>query len=408
MDTFPYAEKLLKEKPNLPLAGIKVIDMTRLLPGPYATMLLGDLGADVLKIEDPQLGDYLRWRGPYINGEGASFLVLNRNKRNMTLNLKHAEARDIFLKVVADADILMESFRPGVLDKLGVGYAQLKEINPRLIYCAISGYGQDGPYAQRAGHDLNYIGYAGALGQTGRAGEAPALPGVQIADLGGGGMLSLVGILAAVEGRHRTGEGRFVDISMTEGVASWLTYMAGDYFASGETQKRGSGRLNGGLPEYGVYETSDGKWLTVGALEEKFFERMCNLIELPQYKNDVQSEGARADEIRAAFTTRFKQKTREEWLSLLAGEETCVGPVYEIDEALNDPQMQARGFVTEIEHPKAGLIKQLGCPMKMDELPANDVLRVPPPSFGEHTAELLRGLGFSAAEIERLKKEKAI
>jgi crotonobetainyl-CoA:carnitine CoA-transferase CaiB-like acyl-CoA transferase len=408
MDAFPYAEQLAREKPNLPLAGVKVIDLSRLLPGPYATMLLGDLGADVLKVEDPQLGDYLRWRGPFVNGESASFLVLNRNKRSMTLNLKHAAGREIFIKLAQQADVVVESFRPGVMEKLGVGYPQLKEINPRLIYCAISGYGQTGPYVNRPGHDLNYVGFAGALGQGGRAGQGPALPGVQIADLAGGGMLSIIGILSALEGRHRTGEGRFVDISMTDGVASWLTYMAGDYFASGEPQKRGEGRLNGSLPEYNVYETADGKWLTVGALEEKFFERLCDLIELPQYKKDVDSKGARNEEIKAAFTTRFKQKTRAEWLALLGNEDVCVGPVYELDEVFEDPQLLNRGLVAEMEHPKAGRIKQLGLPVKLDNLPEEDVMRVPSPSFGEQTTAVLEALGYSTSDIARFKQEKAI
>jgi crotonobetainyl-CoA:carnitine CoA-transferase CaiB-like acyl-CoA transferase len=370
-------------------------------------MMLGDLGADVLKVEDPQLGDYLRWRGPFIGGESASFLVLNRNKRSMTLNLKAAEGREIFKKLVAEADILIESFRPGVMTKLGLDYEQLKTINPRLIFCAISGYGQTGPYSQRPGHDLNYMGFAGALGQTGSVGEGPTLLGVQVADLAGGGMLSIIGILSALEGRHRTGEGRFVDISMTDGIASFLTYMAGDYIASGEFQHRGTGRLNGSLPEYGVYETADEKWLSVGALEHKFFARLCELLDLKGY-NEINSVGTRAEEIRAALTSKFKEKTQAEWLALLAEDEVCVGAVYEIDEVLSDPHLLERGLVAEIDHPKAGRIKQLGLPIKLDQLPTEDVMRVAPPGFGEHTAEILSSFGYAPAEIERMKNEKTI
>jgi len=406
MEAFPYAAKEPAERPNLPLAGIKVIDMTRLLPGPYATMLLADLGADVLKIEEPQLGDYIRWRAPFINGESASFLMLNRNKRSLTLNLKAAEGQEIFKKLVVQADIIIESFRPGVMSKLGLGYEQLRELNRGLIYTAISGYGQTGPYSQRPGHDINYIGFAGALGQTGRVGEGPILPGVQIADLAGGGMLSLIGLLAALEGRHRTGEGRFVDVAMTDGVASWLAYQAGDYFAGDKMSQRGTNRLNGGLPEYNVYEAADGKWLTVGALEPKFFARLCQLLALPDYETN--SEGARATEIKAALTTRFKEKSQGEWLTLLADEDVCIGPTYELDEMLSDPHLLERGLVEEIDHPKAGRIKQLGLPVKLNDLPPADVLRRPPPGFGEDSADVLAALGYNQADINRLKKEKVI
>lgn len=400
---FPDAAR---DRANLPLHGIKILDLTRLLPGPYATLLLADLGADVLKIEDNQMGDYIRWGKPAIGEYSAGFMVLNRNKRSMTLNLKSDEGREIFIKLAKEADIVMESFRPDVMSRLGLGWEQLKEINPRLIYCAISGYGQDGPYKLRPGHDLNYIGYAGVLGQTG-APEQPVLPGTQIADLGGGGLLSVVGVLAAIEGRHHTGKGRFVDISMTDAIVSWLTYHAGNYFATGVPGKRGEQRLTGAFPEYYVYQTKDDKWLSVGALEPKFFSRLTELLELQEY-NQVGTNGARAEEIKSALTARFKEKTRDEWLTLLGDEDVCVGPVYDIDEVMTDPQLQAREMITEIQHPTLGAIKQIGLPIKFDDLNTQDYMRQHPPGFGEQTADVLAALGYSQEDIKRLREQKVV
>lgn len=398
---FPYATET---NDRLPLVGLKVLDLSRLLPGPYASLLLADMGADVIKVEDTQMGDYVRWGGPQINGENPMFMALNRNKRSVTLNLKAAEGREIFKKMVKEADVVIESFRPGVMSKLGLGYEQLREINPGIIFCAISGYGQDGPYKDRAGHDLNYIGIAGALGQTGPASGTPVMPGVQVADLGGGAMQAVIGILAALQGRHVTGHGRFIDVSMTDGVVGWLSHLAAFYFATGQKFSRGTYSLNGVLPEYSVYETKDGKYLSVGALEPKFFGRLCQLIGLEQY-GETNARGERAAEIRAALTARFKEKNREQWLAILANEDTCVGPVYEIDEVFEDPQIQARGLVVEMEHPKAGKQKQVGLPLKFDGLTEKDIVRRPSPGFGEHNAEVLAALGYSPDEIERLKKE---
>jgi crotonobetainyl-CoA:carnitine CoA-transferase CaiB-like acyl-CoA transferase len=230
---------------------------------------------------------------------------------------------------------------------------------------------------------------------------------VQIGDLAGGAMQAVIGILAALEGRHHTGQGRFVDISMTDGVVGWLSPVAAMYFAAGYRASRGSYSLNGGLPEYSVYETQDGKYLSVGALEPKFFSRLCQLIGLENYA-EVGTRGERATEIRAALTARFKEKTRDEWLEILANEDTCVGPVYEIDEIFEDPQIQARGLVVEMEHPKAGRVKQVGLPVKFDGLTEKDIVRRPSPGFGEHTAEVLATLGYSPDDIERLKKEGVI
>ena len=399
---FPYADVL---NSTLPLSGLKVVDLSRLLPGPHATLLLADLGADVLKVEDPQLGDYLRWGWP--PGENPAFLQLNRNKRSLTLNLKAEEGREIFKKIVAEADVLLESFRPGVMARLGLGYADLKRVNSGLIYCALSGYGQEGPYQHRPGHDLNYIGFAGALALGGPADAAPVIPGVQIADLAGGSLMSLVGILAALHGRQLTGQGRLVDVSMTGGVIGLLPYQASMYLATGEPVRRGQWRLNGGLPEYAVYETADGKYLTVGALEPKFFNRLCTLLDMPEM-DEVNSSPAKGAEIRAALAAKFKQKTRAEWLELLADEDACVGPAYEMDEVFDDPQAIARGTVVETEHPKLGKLRQLGLPFRLDGLDPQAVVREPAPGFGEHTTEILSALGYDEAAIERLRSEGVV
>ncbi|MDB5078134.1 MAG: CoA transferase [Chloroflexi bacterium] len=396
---FPFAEEI---NPQLPLSGVKVVDLTRLLPGPHATLMLADLGADVLKVEDTQQGDYLRWGAP--PGENPAFMQLNRNKRSITLDLKQPAACEIFKKIVAEADILLESFRPGVMTRLGLGYEDLQAINPGLIYCSISGYGQEGPYKNRPGHDLNYIGYAGALGLTGPAGGAPIIPGVQIADLAGGSLMSLVGVLAALHGRQATGKGRMVDIAMTGSVTGLLAYQAGIMLAGGEPIRRGEWRLNGGLPEYAVYETADGKYLTVGALEPKFFSRLCTMLGLTEY-GEVYAQPERAAEIRAKLAEAFKERTRDEWMEVLGDKDVCVGPAYELEEVFEDQQAQARGLVVEMEHPRVGKVKQLGLPFVLDGLDPQSVVRLSSPIFGEHNAQVLAALGYSPDEIEQLRQD---
>lgn len=399
---FPFAAET---DPRLPLSGVKVVDLSRLLPGPHATLMLADLGADVLKIEDTTMGDYLRWGWP--PGENPAFMQLNRNKRSLSLNLKTTEAREIFRKIVVEADILLESFRPGVMTRLGLGYDELQELHPGLIYCAISGYGQTGPYKNRPGHDLNYIGYAGALGQTGPKDCPPVIPGIQAADLAGGSLMALVGILAALHGRQLTGRGRFVDIAMTGGVTGLLPYQASITLASNEEIRRGEWRLNGGLPEYAVYETADGKYLTVGALEPKFFNRLCTILGMPEY-DEVNANPERAALIRSKLAAAFREKTRDEWLELLADEEVCVGPAYELNEVFDDPQAQARGLVVELDHPKAGKVRQLGLPFVLDGLEPQAVVRQPSPGYGEHNTAILATLGYSPEQIEQMRQDGII
>jgi crotonobetainyl-CoA:carnitine CoA-transferase CaiB-like acyl-CoA transferase len=409
-EVFPFAAEAAQH-PELPLAGLKVLDLSRLLPGPYASLLLADMGADVLKVEDPQFGDYLRWRWPFAspaaNDIGAIFLLLNRNKRSLTLNLKSATGQEIFKQLVLEADIVLESFRPGVMTRLGLGYEQLRQINPRLIYGAISGYGQDGPYKNRVGHDLNYIGYAGLLGQTGRAGEAPTIPGIQIADLAGGGLFSLVGMLAAIEGRHHTGQGRLVDMAMTDGVAGLMIYQAAALFNGEDLPARGEGQLNGGLSEYNLYRTADDKYLTVGALEPKFFSRLCTILGMPEY-DEVNASPAKVAQVKEMLAERFATKTRAEWLELLADDEVCVGPAYELAEIFNDPQLASRSLLVEAEQPRVGKVKQMGLPLKFDGLDPQAIVRQPAPAFGEHTTDIIQALGYTDMQVAELKSNGVI
>ncbi|MEO6887938.1 MAG: CaiB/BaiF CoA-transferase family protein, partial [Ktedonobacteraceae bacterium] len=262
-----------------PLSGIRILDLSRLLPGAYASQMLADFGADVIKVEEPGMGDYGRVMPPHgPGGMGQLFLAINRNKRSMTLDLKSEEGRAIFLRLVGTADVLLESFRPGVMQRLGLGYERLKEEQPGLIYCAISGYGQEGPYRQRAGHDLNYAGYAGLLYYNRGAQGEPAMPATQLGDLAGGSYMAVIGILTALAGRTPTGEGRMIDVSMTEGVMSLLPVFASTYLTADKAPQPGQSALDGGLPCYNIYETRDGKHVTLAALEPKFWHTFCTRV----------------------------------------------------------------------------------------------------------------------------------
>jgi crotonobetainyl-CoA:carnitine CoA-transferase CaiB-like acyl-CoA transferase len=391
-----------------PLEGITILDLTRLLPGPYGTMLLGDLGAEVIKIEEPEQGDYARWYPPHINQVGSRHLLLNRNKKSITLNLKKPEGRSILLKMVEKgADVLIEQFRPGVMDRLGVGYKDLEKVNSRLVYCALTGFGQDGPYRDLAGHDINYIGIGGILGITGPKGGPPALPGTQIADLVAGGLYAVIGILTALLGRQKTGRGQFVDVSMLDGVVSLIPDSAALFFAEGESPRMGERRLTGGLPQYQTYRTKDGKYLAVGALEDKFWANLARALGKPDWAQRVPREKEpRTQEIKEEMIRIFLTKTRQEWLDILMKEDTCVTAVHSLEETFSDPHVLHRKMLVEVPHPKAGRIRQIGVPIKFSETPG-EVL-APAPEIGEHTEEILNGLGYNQKSIERLRKEGVI
>jgi crotonobetainyl-CoA:carnitine CoA-transferase CaiB-like acyl-CoA transferase len=371
-------------------------------------MLLGDLGAEVIKIEEPEQGDYARWYPPQINRVGARHLLLNRNKKSVTLNLKNPEGRSILLKMVeSGADVLIEQFRPGVMDRLGVGYHDLQKVNPGLVYCSLTGFGQDGPYRDVAGHDINYIGIGGILGLTGPQGGPPALPGIQIADLVAGGLYSVIGILSALMARQKTGRGQFVDISMLDGVVSLIPDAAALFFAEGESPRMGERRLTGGLPQYQTYRTQDGKYLAIGALEEKFWANLSRALGKPEWADQVPREREpRTQEIKEEMARIFLAKTQKEWLDILMKEDTCVTAVHSMEETFSDPHVLHRKMLVEIQHPKAGRIKQIGVPIKFSETPGE--VRTPAPEIGEHTEQILKGLGYSQEAIERWRKEGVI
>jgi crotonobetainyl-CoA:carnitine CoA-transferase CaiB-like acyl-CoA transferase len=393
-----------------PLSDVKILDLTRLLPGGFCTLLLADLGADVIKVEDTGQGDYVRWAPPYygtdeqtpLGTRSAIYLSLNRNKRSIRLDLKHEGGRQALIKLAETADVLVESFRPGVLDKLGVGYAVLREANPALVYCPITGYGQDGPNCDRAGHDQNYLGLNGVLGLTGEAGGPPIQSGAQIADLGGGALMAALGILAALQEARRSGEGQMVDISMTDGSLAWLTMEAGRYFGSGEVPKRGEVMLSGGIICYRPYEAADG-WVTCGALEPKFWGRFCiavgreDLIE-HQFANPGSEPHQEVEEI-------FKTKTRDQWRAFNDEHDAMIEPILDLDEALESELAREREMVISYEQPGLGEIKQLGFPIKLSRTPAS--VERPAPALGEHTAELLMDAGYSAEEVQALEESGA-
>jgi alpha-methylacyl-CoA racemase len=392
-----------------PLSDIRVLDLSRLLPGGFCSLMLADFGAEVLKVEDTGMGDYIRWSPPYYEGaedsaRSALYLALNRGKRSIRLNLKEERGREVLLKLVKEHDVLLESFRPGVLDRLGVGYDRLREENPGLVYCAITGYGQDGPYRDRSGHDMNYLGLIGLLGLTGEKDGPPIMSGGQIADLGGGALMAAFGILAALHERERSGEGQLVDVSMADGALSWLALVAGRYLADGMVPKRGEPELAGGLVCYRPYACKDG-WVTLGALEPKFWQAWCrgvgreDLIE-KQFERPGSEAHAEVERI-------FLERTRDEWQQFATQNDCCLEPVLDIAEALDSELVRAREMVVELDQPGVDKpVRQLGVPVKLSRTPGK--VDKPGPALGQHTDEVLQTLGYSTGEIDALKEAGAV
>jgi len=390
------------------LADVKVLDLSRLLPGGFCSLLLADFGADVLKVEDTGMGDYVRWSPPYHEGadesaKSAYFLALNRGKRSIRLNLKEEGGREVLLRLVREHDVLLESFRPGVMERLGVGYERLREVNPRLVYCAITGYGQDGPYTARSGHDMNYLGLGGLLGLTGDPGGPPVQSAGQIADIGGGSLMAAFGILAALRERERSGQGQLVDVSMFDGSLAWLAMVAAKYLADGQTPGRGDLELAGRLICYRPYACSDG-WVTLGALEPKFWQAWCrgvgreDLIEkqFERPRSDAHTEVERI----------FLERTREEWRRFASEHDCCLEPVLDLDEALDSELVRAREMVVQLDQPGTDGVRLLGVPVKLSRTPGAPAGQGP--ALGEHTREVLDALGYSEEEIGALEGAGAV
>jgi alpha-methylacyl-CoA racemase len=394
----------------LPLSDVRVLDLTRLLPGGFCSLLLADLGAEVLKVEDTGMGDYIRWAPPYygsveqqaLGTRSSLYLSLNRGKRSVRLDLKNEKGKEALLRLVAEHDVVLDGFRPGVLDKLGVGYERMREANPRVVYCAITGYGQDGPYAQRAGHDMNYLGLVGLLGLTGAKNGPPVQSAGQIADLGGGALMAAFGVMAALHERERSGEGQMVDVSMADGALSWLAMVAGRYFCDGEVPRRGAQMLAGGLVCYLPYEAADG-YVTCGALEPKFWASFCEGVDRPDLI-EMQFEAPGSDAW-AEVAAIFHSRTRAEWKAFNDERDCCIEPVLDLDEALVSDLVRSREMVVELEQPELGTVRQLGHPVKLSRTPANPTR--PAPAFGEHTDEVLAEVGYSAEEIAAMKESGA-
>ncbi|MEQ8174842.1 MAG: CaiB/BaiF CoA-transferase family protein [Syntrophomonadaceae bacterium] len=389
-----------------PLEQIRVLDLTRLLPGPFCTQILGDLGAEVIKIEDPVGGDYIRGYPPRRQVDGALYLSINRNKKSLTLDLRLAEGREIFLKMLLKADVLIEQFRPGVMERLGLGYEKLKAVNPGLIMCSISGYGQTGPYKDLAGHDINYLSTAGILDLIGSYEGAPVLPGIQIADIGGGSLWAAFSIMAALFAREKTRRGQYIDVAMMDSVFTYTCMLAGAYFMDHKIPRRGEELLNGGYAWYNVYRTRDDRYVALGMLEVKFWEKFCQAIEREDWIKKQFAPSPVQREIIDQLAVVFASRTSEEWTRLLEPLDICFSRVNSLDEAVNDPHLRERGMVVEIDHPVEGRIFTLGFPVKFSDL--NCEVRLSPPALGQHTEELLQDLGYSAEEIGVLKNKQVI
>ena len=395
-----------------PLAGLRVLDLTRLLPGPVATMHLADLGAEVIKIEDTGPGDYARAMGPGEraaagggSGDSVFFRMVNRNKKSLRLDLKQTAGVAAFMRLARDADVICESFRPGVVDKLGIGYAAVKAVNPRIVYCAITGYGQSGPWAEHAGHDINYLATSGLLDQIGsHDGEKsgpPAIPNLQVGDLLGGALTPLLGMLAAVIGARATGQGSHVDVAMTDAVLAHNIFPLVTTQVFGRPAQRGADLLTGGVPCYGVYRTADDRHLAVGALEPKLWQAMCVAIGRADLAPHGLATGSKGREVKAELAAVLASQPMAHWEPIFAAADCCVTPILRVDEVLQHPQVVAREMVVEL-----GGVKQYAPPFKLSAWPWTAA--EPAPAAGADSEAVLAAAGFSSAEISALRESRVI
>ena len=385
-----------------PLEGVRIVDLSRLLPGAFCTLVLADLGADVLKVEQPGEGDYMRWIDPMVGEYSALFSATCRNKRSITVDLKTPDGPSIVRRLADGADVVVESFRPGVAARLGIAYEQLSADDERLIYCSITGYGQDGPKVADAGHDLNYLAAAGIASMTAGPDRRPVLPALQLADVWGGGLTAAAAVLAALLEQRATGRGRFLDVSMTDGVAGGLVNHAANWLGGGVPFRPSEMLLSGGVPNYGMYEASDG-WVSVAPTEPKFWDEVCRLLDRPDLVDAHNDAGEAGDRARAELAALFRTRSRAEWASLLGTGETCFEPVLTMEEALESDLFASRRLVTEVKGAH-GVERQMVSPL--DRLGSGD--HVPAPGLGEHTDDVLRAVGYGEDEIGRLHVEGVV
>jgi formyl-CoA transferase/CoA:oxalate CoA-transferase len=392
-----------------PLDDLLVLDLTRALAGPYCTLMLADMGARVIKVETPGGGDDTRgWGPPFVGGESSYFLGINRNKESLTLNLKHPDGQGVFRRLLGRADVLVENFRPGTMDRLGFGYETVHALNGRLIYAAISGFGQDGPYRERVAYDLILQGMGGLMGTTGEEGGPPVKVGVAVTDIAAG-MFAAFGVLAALRARDRTGAGQLVDASMMDSQVAWLTYQAGYYFATGENPRR-LGSAHPSLVPYQAFRTTDG-YLNVAVGSEAIWARFVQAIGAPHLAEDPRF-ATNPDRVRhrevllPLLEPVFATRSTAEWSRILEAAGVPAGPIYLLSDLFNDPQVRHRNMVVEMTHPRAGQIKQTGVPVKLSETPGR--LEAPPPVLGEHTDRILAELGYSEAQRSAMRADGAI
>jgi crotonobetainyl-CoA:carnitine CoA-transferase CaiB-like acyl-CoA transferase len=382
---------------------IKVLDLSRLLPGPLCSLILADLGAEIIKVEPPGVGDYSRWIPPMHNVEGVGFLSLNRNKKSLSLDLKHPRGKQLFLELVDSTDVLIEGFRPGTMTAMGLDYRTLSAAHPRLVYCSLTGFGQEGPLAMKAGHDLNYLALSGLLGLFSKPGETPLIPPIQLADIGGGSLPAVIAILAALFRREKTGRGEQIDIAMLDGLMLWSSLLTGAFFALGREPRRDEGFLGGATASYNIYKTADGRYLSVGAIEPKFWKVFIHIIDRPDLEEKQFSDGAEGKIAIAEVQHIISSHTLSHWQEKFSGSDACVAPVLTLEEALRQQHLTVRKLLLEFDHPTEGTIRQIGSIFNFSQ--AATMPDSPPPRLGEHTGEILRGIGLTDEEIQRLKKE---
>ena len=382
------------------LRGVRILDLTRLLPGPFCTMILADYGAEVLKIEAPGEGDYLRSWEPLVDGVSAFFIAVNRNKRSLTLDLRSEDGRKIFHRLVREYDVVIESFRPGVMERLGCGYDELKKLKPELVYASLTGYGQTGPKAQKAGHDLNYMAESGVLATTASR-EIPSLSGIQVADVAGGALYAVSAVLAACIRAQRDKTGSFLDISMTDGLVSMLPILSAYYYSIGLDPGPNAMMLNGQLACYAIYKTQDGREISLGALEKKFWLNFCRAADCMELAEGDHQDLSRQADLKAALTRLFASYTAAEWEALLAGRDTCCEVLKNFAEVTEDPHFRARGLFWELALDEQRRLLQTNTAVMVDG--ARPQTHRPAPALGADSDVVLEGLGIGPEEIAGLR-----